>query len=233
MYISQIEWDIIKCFQQLKRYFNEDEVFILLKFMFEITDKWFEYYIKDYFKKEYKYDRIKVIWWMDDGWIDIIWKYKNKHTLIQCKQYRTSHVRHQDLLKFVADTEKYKKRIWEVLSLYFITTSRVNKDAYGCWNHNNIEIKDCHDILKMNKEVNIDDFINKYKKNKEITNSIDTKDIINRLYSKKLLGLIPYYILKILNKISKIFNLEYELDFEKIDRKLPKQEITIKKSINY
>ena len=85
----------------------------------------------------------------------------------------------------------------------------------------------------MNKEVNIDDFINKYKKNKEITNSIDTKDIINRLYSKKLLGLIPYYILKILNKISKIFNLEYELDFEKIDRKLPKQEITIKKSINY
>jgi hypothetical protein len=85
----------------------------------------------------------------------------------------------------------------------------------------------------MNKELNIDDFIDKYKKNKEITNNIDTKDIINRLYSKKVLRLIPYYVLKILNRILNIFNLEYELDFEKIDKKLPKQKITIKKSINY
>lgn len=236
MAISPKEKDIIQCFQKLKEYHNEEDVFIILKYMFEITDKWFEYYVRDYFSKTSNYERIEVIWGLKDWWIDIEWKFWNKLTLIQCKQYKkNNHIQDKELLKFIKDTKKYKKRIWDVLSvsLYLITTNRVNREARKFWELYNIEIRDHRKILEMNKKLDIDDFINKNQKDNKLITNINTRDVVDRLYSQKLFWMIPYYIHKIINKFLKIFNKELVFDFDKIDKDLPNKKIKIKESIEY
>lgn len=93
---------------------------ILLSFMFELTPSWFEQYIRDYFDKEYDFNKIVVAWWPNDKGIDIKGERKdNKKVFIQCKKFITSHVTEKDVLLFIEQTKTYKKN-YEISYYYFL-----------------------------------------------------------------------------------------------------------------
>jgi len=232
MAITLTEFNIIKKYKELEEHLNkehdpykEQDIITILVFMFELTDKWFEYYIKDYFQKQYKYDWIKVVGGVNDWWIDIKGEYKNKLTLIQCKQYKQEHVRDKEILKFVQDTEKYRKEIWKVLSLYFITTNWVNSEAYNCANQHNISIKNYKDIIKMDKKLDVYKYIERHKNDKEIVTWINVYDILDKKYFKQAFWRILWTISYRINKF--IFK-NYELDYQKVEKYHPKNEKNIK-----
>lgn len=231
MVITLTEFKVIQKYKELEEHLNKDhdfdkeeDIFTLLKFMFELTYKWFEHYIKDYFK-QYKYDWIKVTGGVNDWWVDVEWMLWNKHTLIQCKKYIKEHVREREILKFVSDTEKYRKEIWKVLSLYFITTNWVNSDAYNCAKQHNIQIKNYKDMIKMDKKLDVYKYIEGHKNDKEIVTWINVYDILDKKYFKqafwKILWTISYYINKFIFK-------NYELDYQKVEEYYPKKEKNIK-----
>jgi len=232
MAITLTEFNIIKKYKELSRYllkenssYKEQDIITLLKFMFELTDKWFEYYVKDYFKKQYKYDWIRVTWGINDWWIDIEWMLWHKHTLIQCKQYKQEHVKDKEILKFVSDTEKYRKEIWKVLSLYFITTNWVNNEAYNCAKQHNISIKNYKDMIKMDKKLDVYKYIKEHKNDKEIVTWLNVYDILDKKYFIqafwRILWTISYWINKFIFK-------NYELDYQKVEKYHPKKEKNIK-----
>lgn len=219
------ELKVINCYKALEWKINEEhtyeiekDILILLKFIFELTSTWFEHYIKDYFEKEYKYDWVKVTWWLNDEWIDVQWALWNKHTLIQCKKYNYNqdHIKDKEMLKFSRDTRKYKhkKNILNNTSLYFITTTRINQEARTLAEKNNIEIRDYKKILKINKYLDIENYIKKHKDNRELVTGINTKEILDKKYFKqgfwKIVWVIPYYI-------RKIFHINYEIDYNLVE----------------
>ena len=231
MAVTFIEYKVIKKYKELSKCllkenspYNEQDIITLLKFMFELTDKWFEHYVKDYFQQN-KYDWIKVTWGLNDWWIDVEWMMWNKHTLIQCKKYITDHVHEDEILKFAKDTEKYKKEIWKVLALYFITTNRVNSKAYECANQHNISIKNYRDMIKMDKNLDVYEYIKEHKNDKNIVTWIDVYDILDKKYWVqalwKIIWTINYYINKFIFK-------NYYLDYQKVEKLHPKKEKNIK-----
>ena len=231
MAVTFIEYKVIKKYKELSKCllkenspYNEQDIITLLKFMFELTDKWFEHYVKDYFQQN-KYDWIKVTWGLNDWWIDVEWMMWNKHTLIQCKKYITDHVHEDEILKFAKDTEKYKKEIWKVLALYFITTNRVNSKAYECANQHNISIKNYRDMIKMDKNLDVYEYIKEHKNDKNIVTWIDVYDILDKKYWVqalwKIIWTINYYINKYIFK-------NYYLDYQKVEKLHPKKEKNIK-----
>lgn len=231
MAITNTEYKVIKKYKELSKCllkenspYNEEDVITLLKFMFELTDKWFEHYIKDYFL-QYKYDWIKVTGGLNDWWIDVEWMMWNKHTLIQCKKYITDHVQEKEILKFVKDTEKYKEEIWKVLSLYYITTNWVNRKAYNCAKQYNISIKNYSDMIKMDKKLDVYKYIEEHKNDKNIVTWINVYDILDKKYRIqafwKIIWTINYYINKFIFK-------NYYLDYQKVEKYHPKNEKSVK-----
>lgn len=221
------ELKVINCYKELEEHLNkennyekEEDIIKLLKIMFELTSTWFEYYVKDYFQKG-KYDSIEVTGWLNDEWIDIEWKFGNKITLIQCKQYKNSHVQDKELLKFVKDIKKYGKKAWKTISLYFITTSRVNPEAKILAEHYNIEIWDRYNIIKkLEKNLDIYKYIENHKNDKKIVSWMNIKEILDKKYFRqgfwKFIWVIPYYF-------RKLFRINYEIDYQKVEEYHPEK----------
>lgn len=227
------ELKVINCYKELEEHLNkehrpekEDDIIKLLKIMFELTPTWFEYYVKDCFQKG-KYDRIEVTWWLNDWWIDIKWIFWNKYTLIQCKKYSLDHIKRREIKDFIDNTkkyrtEKYRKKTWKIISLYFITTSWVNPEAKALAEQYNIEIRDCYNIIKkIDKNVDIYEFIEKNKSNKDIVSWTDIKEILDKKYFRqgfwKIVWVIPYYF-------RKLFHINYEIDYQKVEEYHPEKD---------
>lgn len=228
------ELKVINCYKELEEHLNkennyekEEEIIKLLKIMFELTPTGFEYYVKDCFSKG-KYDQIKVTGWLNDWWIDIKWIFWNKYTLIQCKKYDygINHIKRGEIKDFIDNTEKYRtekyrRKTWKTISLYFITTSRVNWEAKVLAEQYNIEIRDCYSIIKkLEKNLDIYKYIEDHKNDKDIVSWIDIKEILDKKYFRqgfwKFIRVIPYYF-------RKLFRINYEIDYQKVEEYHPEK----------
>ena len=205
-------------------YEKEEEIIKLLKIMFELTPTGFEYYVRDCFSKG-KYDKIKVTGWLNDWWIDITWIFWNKYTLIQCKKYDygINHIKRREIKDFIDNTNKYRTEKYrrKTISLYFITTSRVNPEAKALAEQYNIEIRDCYSIIKkLEKNLDIYKYIEDHKNDKDIVSWIDIKEILDKKYFKqgfwKIVRVIPYYF-------RKLFHINYEIDYQKVEEYHPEK----------
>lgn len=223
--------DIVNRYKEfIEHKMDEDDVFVLLNFMFGLTPSWFEQYIRDYFDKKWDFNRITVTWWINDKGIDVRGEKKNNEkVLIQCKKFIKSHVTEKDVLLFIEQTKEYKKRLWDTLSLFFITTNWVNRQARERAKKNWITIYYYKDILKMNESLNIEAYIKEHKNNKKICSNIDFRKILDVYYHKKalwnILWDITYFIeTKIVNKLFK----PYYLDYQKVEKLKPEETTTEK-----
>ena len=201
--------------------FNEDSIFTLLSFMFELSSKWFEIYVAEYFKDILHFDTSKVTWWYKDKWIDIKAEKDGIFYAIQCKKYGASHVTQKDILDFVENIKDLKVKYKNKIRFYFITTSWVNRYAKKVAEQNWIIIRGYKDILHMNKKLPINDFIKKNKWNSQILEGIDVDDVLNVFYlrktfKRKWLADALYFILS--HTLFKFTN--YNLDYQKVDKKI-------------
>lgn len=148
-----------KLFEYLK---NSQYCNNLCNVYYNLTHDWFEIYIWEYIKRTFWFD-IKINWWRNDKWIDIIWtkiiNWEEQKAYIQCKQRHwltKYHVKENDLSQFLGKTYKLKN---SKTFLYYITTSWYTPGAKKFAKENDIIIKDYKDIAKdIYEKLNIEQF---------------------------------------------------------------------------
>lgn len=220
---------VYKYRELLSKKFSKDSIFTLLSFMFELTPTGFETYIAEYLRKIVNFEMTKVTWWYKDKWVDIRAQNDWYIYAIQCKKYWASHVKQKDILDFVQNTKHLRIKYGNKIRFYFITTSWVNKYAEKIADQNWITIKDYNDVLHMNKEFPINDFIKKNKWDSVILEGVDVYDVLDLFYFRKAVGRwwladALYFILK-----HTLFRFtDYWLDYQKVDK-----EISTNKSLEY
>jgi len=227
----KIQLSIIDRFREFRKFperVSYDDRFTLLKFMYWLTWEGFEKYIADYFKEFEWMDVTKVTWWYNDKCIDVKCQKWNKKIGIQCKNRSQLHIKRWDILYFLEETKGIKKQLWNTLSLYYITTNRLNQDARHLANENWIHVKYYKDIILMNKKMNIDYFIKTHKTNNKLIRWNNINEILEKFYYNKWLKsrwlwTIMYFIIK---KIYPLFcNKSFELDFDKAENESQKDDL--------
>ena len=184
---------ISKYKELLKHISSQDDRFTILSFMFELTWTWFEEYVAEYLKNIRGYDFVDVTWWINDKGIDIKAEKQWHYSYIQCKKFWVSHTTEKEILYFIKNTRIYKEKLWDTLSLYFVTTNWVNKYAWRRAKEAWINILSYNEILKMNQWYSIDDFIKKHKWNSKILSGIDVFDVLKTYLFRTLCEPMPYW----------------------------------------
>lgn len=121
--------------QNLLKYFKNDltKCGELCSLYYNLTDKWFETYIAEYFRKIHNFDT-KVNWWFDDKWIDVYWiriiNWTEQKLIVQCKQWHWNstrwHIKKDHIWAFDSDINDHKDKN---TFIYYITTTRITKNA--------------------------------------------------------------------------------------------------------
>ncbi len=214
------------------------EIYILLKFMFELTPKWFEEYIWEYFKLVDNNSKVSVVGWINDWWVDIRVRKDWHHCFaIQCKKQITSHTTKKDIINFIDNTKKYKelyRKKNEKLDLYFITTNRYNKEAFEKAKEWNVVLWNYKTILKINKKFSINNFIKKHKWNDLLLSWIISREVLDKFYWRKItwnwlfwnvyFQIFDFFYKNIILKFTKLWldhcKLNKEVSYNSSDRKL-------------
>lgn len=152
----------------LEHKMSPEDALYIIRIMFELNYRGFEWYISAYFHEVHKYTT-KVIGWLNDKWIDIIWSktiwHQELNLAAQCKKWYFTHenIKKKDILDFW-DNAKHRKEGKPNPKFYFVTTTNASKEAKRVAKEYSIELKDCRDLIKMRNRYSLDDFKNDSRK---------------------------------------------------------------------
>ncbi|MFZ2151446.1 MAG: restriction endonuclease [Candidatus Absconditicoccaceae bacterium] len=212
----KIKSDIVDRYKEFLRFpdrINRKQYMILLRFMYELTDVGFEYYVRDYFKIVEKCEVALVTGGFNDGCIDVRCKRGDENIAIQCKKFGKSHVKQEHILYFVEKVKEIKAKLGKNLSLYYITTSWANGDSRKTAQVNGVNLRYYKDILKMNKHYNIGDFIKNNESDDKIVSGINVDKILAEYYYRRYRGPLRKLAYVFVNRILKV-----EVDYERIGK---------------
>jgi hypothetical protein len=108
-------------------YFKPDEIDLLLKITYELTDKDFEYLVS-YILKNEGFTNINVQWWYEDGGTDVVAEKNWVKFLVQCKQWASPYISMKRAGEFYGTIYPLKKKNPNAVVAY-VTTSYINDEV--------------------------------------------------------------------------------------------------------